>query len=1148
MKFQSLCRSVCTWGRSVCWILALAVCCVVLASAQDDPAWSGNLTVNPGFEEDFVNVNGESHVLSFKGDWYYNQQDLVPDYWALKGGWTWADTAPHGGRHTLKLAAGATASQSFVRASSQSGGGNWGGVNNDAIPISAQEAPKFAQPWRASVWVRGGGRITLCGVSAEAKASSDWQLLTVECPANKIPPPAAGVGVVLTGPGEFDDVVVQEKLPTTPNLAPNASFEEVDKAGYPVGWGQQKKFRAIGPTYYVWTDWNHCFRENRGPVVVDPLVAHSGKQSLRFDVYPGDEKYVESDLITLNQDQPHVIEVGVHVRADRIRLIDVRCVDEDGLYMPGCRPSQPENHEGGSCLYGNGTFGWRYVHKFFATPNGRPVKGIHVRLCARGFNGHTLDNAGTKPYCMQVGTVWWDDVYVMERTTDAAALSARKVRVPGSAIVRNGLLVDGIIDPGERMFGENVFTYDFINKDATGSYQLRLKTKVPGQQPVETTSPAVTIPSGKRGTLAAPYKISTLAANLLEQGSFQVELLRGGKPVASSLYAFNTWPVIANIDVSRHYNLPAENPVTVSVNFGVADKTLAAVKKVEMELYRPSDKKSLGKQEFPNLAQAFAQTIQTLPKGGSYEFSLPTPAWWVDRTKLLITKVDLSPLKVWPHNEPTRDTVLIVRGLDASGKELFSQQSDPFCRMQQRPAQEAIKAVEVRDDGAILINGKPRYLTGASHQNNRIYHGPEIIAQLGLMGHRLPHGFQYAQFKELWDKYNLYALEMKPVAGQAAVAVVDDMTPEQRKAFEDFVNAGGMQNIVSINTGGWEMTIDTTNQAVVAKHKAMNDWIRQVSKRPVAVSSSGAYNAWWLPELTFYDIDFGETEMWGPMDFNVIYVPYMKAAGAKPAWMYLPQLYDNTPYERFRFETYENIIRGSSGFSMIQGIGDPTFNRGLAGELRCLEEPMNSLEKAPVVTFDPDISHKVTQYKGKTYVLATNCGPIGIGRWTWNREIKNSGQASHEGDSVNTLWFRPGGIRIHGFRGMPMPELIQKGDKIVQYVWIDPKETPDWVMVAVRGNGRFAHNAVLGNFKFDEFCKDWGNVLMFSELNHSVWHEINWVMDDATYQRAVKVMGKEADQIRKGAEAGKAVIDKTTYQAENFHNLGSLPKAESGTG
>ena len=77
--------------------------------------------------------------------------------------------------------------------------------------------------------------------------------------------------VTLIGPGEFDDLTVQEKLGSAPNLVRNSGFEAADKDGRPVGWGKQRKFRAIGPTYYVWTDWNHAFRANRGPVSVDLL-------------------------------------------------------------------------------------------------------------------------------------------------------------------------------------------------------------------------------------------------------------------------------------------------------------------------------------------------------------------------------------------------------------------------------------------------------------------------------------------------------------------------------------------------------------------------------------------------------------------------------------------------------------------------------------------------------------------------------------------------------------------------------------------------------------------------------------------------------------------------------------------------------------
>mgnify|MGYP007073205405 FL=1 len=371
-----------------------------------------------------------------------------------------------------------------------------------------------------------------------------------------------------------------------------------------------------------------------------------------------------------------------------------------------------------------------------------------------------------------------------------------------------------------------------------------------------------------------------------------------------------------------------------------------------------------------------------------------------------------------------------------------------------------------------------------------------------------------------------------------------NITGEQKQALEQFVQSGGIENIISFNTGGWEATIDPYNEDTVASHKALNDWVRKATNRPVSISTSGAYNAWWLPKLAYYDINHAETEMWGPMDYNVVWTPYMKRAGLTTAWVYLPQLYDNHPFDRYRFETYENIIGGSVGVEWIQGIGDPTFHRGLMGELRYLEQPLFSREKAPEVTFAPaNLSHRVTRHEGKTYILATNCGPVATGKWEWNEQEKHSGRASHEGDSWNTYWVRPGGLRIHGFRGMPMPEMIQSGDKIVQYVWLDPKDTPEWVALAVRGDGRFAHNGTLGKFDFKTFRDNWGNVRMFSELNHSVWHESANVVDDEVYELAKKIMTeKDANTLKTRADAGRKKVDERVYQPEHFHSLGSLPK------
>ena len=1126
--------------------------------------WSGNFAINAGFEEDFVNINGEGHVLSFKGDWYYNQKDLMPDYWSFSAaswtpkhkGWTLNTNAPHSGRYSLKLAAGVSVSQSYQRATFHEGGSAWSPGNRKNIPISEEELPRFNTPWRASVWCRGGGTISLGGVTVIAPVGANWQQLNVALPADKAPTPDQPIAVVLTGPGDFDDLVVTEQFTSAPNLLSNASFEQLDGAGYPVGFSQQKKFHAIGPTYYVWTDWNHAFAENRGPVVPDEMVSRSGNRSLRFDVYPGDEKFVESELISLNQRSARVIEVGAWVRADGIKLVDVRCANEEGIYMPAYRPRQPEYRHGGTFTFGNGTFGWRYVRKFFSVPQGVPVKGIRVRLCARGFNGHTLDDFGRRSQLLRVGTVWWDDVRVTERTSTTAELSARGVKIPPAQQPGPGSLADAELDFGQRLVGDNLLRYSFANRGPAGVYQLRLTTTLTGSEPRETQSKSLRVATGQRVELTAPYVIDHLCDDLEAQGAFEVELLRDTQVIQAEQYALNTWTDVVDIDVSRAYNLPSENPVTVSMNLGVSDLTLARTRTFEVQLVSASSGALLNRLTFNDLADAFQKTIDALPgpwESGTYgsqsdkgpEFNLPSPVWTVDRTNLIVTKINLDKLKAWPHDYPVRDTVLLVRGLDAEGEELFQQTSDPFGRVQPPPKQPAITSVKVREDGAVLINGEPRFLTGATHQNFRIQHTPDRIAQLGLMGHRLTQQFANEDVEAMFAQYGLYALQAKPDKSIGGTQPVVEMTPEQRKNFEAWVARGGMKNVVSINTGGWEATINFDDPAQVQKHKATNDYIARLSKRPLAISTSGAFNAWWLPKLTMYDINHAETEMWGPMDFNVIFTPYVRRAGRTTAWVYLPQLYDNHPYERYRFETYDNIVRGSAGVSMIQGIGDPTFNRGLAGELRYLERPLNSLEEAPAVTFAPHgVSNKVTRYQGKTYVLATNCGPMRTGHWTWHTDNKHSGHASHEGDSVNKQWFRPGGIRIHGFRGLPMPELIQKGDTIVQYVWIDPQEAPEWACVAVRGDGRFAHNAVLGKFDFTRLRADRGNLLMYSELNHSVWHEVNYVMDDETYARAVKVMGKPwADNIKKYADLGREKVDALAYQASHFHNHGALPAA-----
>src|SRR5262249_7605620 len=160
--------------------------------------------------------------------------------------------------------------------------------------------------------------------------------------------------------------------------------------------------------------------------------------------------------------------------------------------------------------------------------------------------------------------------------------------------------------------------------------------------------------------------------------------------------------------------------------------------------------------------------------------------------------------------------------------------------------QPPIQSVKIREDGVVLVNGEPRYLTGATHQSNRVTHDLLLIARLGLMGHRLTQGMKFPQIAEMWERYGLYSLQLLPWTNADGTSPIIDLDPKQRAELEAFVKAGGLKNVVTVNTGGWEAAIDYNDAAKVAKHLALNDYVRKLTGRPVAISTSGAYNAWWI--------------------------------------------------------------------------------------------------------------------------------------------------------------------------------------------------------------------------------------------------------------------------------------------------------------
>ena len=83
----------------------------------------------------------------------------------------------------------------------------------------------------------------------------------------------------------------------------------MDTQGYPAGWERPAKYRYFPPgIYYIFNTWHNSNSDNRGPVVADALVPFRGARSLKMIVAAGDEKFVASRPVSLNQAQPRLIE------------------------------------------------------------------------------------------------------------------------------------------------------------------------------------------------------------------------------------------------------------------------------------------------------------------------------------------------------------------------------------------------------------------------------------------------------------------------------------------------------------------------------------------------------------------------------------------------------------------------------------------------------------------------------------------------------------------------------------------------------------------------------------------------------------------------------------------------------------------------
>src|SRR5262245_32631513 len=163
-------------------------------------------------------------------------------------------------------------------------------------------------------------------------------------------------------------------------------------------------------------------------------------------------------------------------------------------------------------------------------------------------------------------------------------------------------------------------------------------------------------------------------------------------------------------------------------------------------------------------------------------------------------------------------------------------------------------------------------------------------------------------------------------------------------------------------------------------------------------------------------------------------------------------MYEDVPFERWRYHVYVELMRGARGWQIAHGPGDASTFRGLHAELKFFEPAIYSKEKPPAVRTEPPLEHLARRHKGKTYVVAATTHGLTFGTWRWadERSPAGRGRASagrHDWSDESNGYNASGGPRasgpaFHGTQYLPDARTWPAGSKLVTWIKIDPKSPP----------------------------------------------------------------------------------------------------------
>lgn len=1155
----------------------MVVWAFVLIGLVLDPACA-NLLRNAKFQSDWLTRRAElkNHNWNYP-EAFYNRRDYHPDVWVCQGNWKWLNPDAREGERQLILEGPQSRALQAV---------NWAAIYDDrkfggspdfgGYPLvrayASVNALSMTSDLRLRVRVKGdqvasdaGGitvlyaeddpavyqtpkKVLAAATQAWPSGTYGWRWLEVQLTADAwleamqaqhptLPdqvslPLSAWVQLEYLGQSgklEVAEVQLLADEAGAANLLPNGGFEDVSDADYPLFWEPPSKYTYFPPRhYYIFNTWHHTTADNRGPVVLDPLIVHGGQYSLKMIVPPGDEKMVMSAPIPLNQTEPRAIEVQGWVKTDRLSMLQIDAIDQDGRRLDGFNWIQKQP-------YATGTDGWRQIRQVFHPRSA--LEHIRIQLAARGVNGYTLDDTGYQPQHNVVGTVWWDSIEVFEPETEMEALRQRNVTIVPTEQSSTPLhLTDVQFD--ENLLGRNMIRATLSEVAEAGDYGLSWQMTSPSGQTYRFASSQHPIETGQTVAIDVPYEITELTTQPYSAYQAELAVLKDGQEVESTPMWLSTWTHVIDLELGALYLLPEQQQM-VRVNLGVSADSLPTLKRLDLAVLRRGTGEVLQKWDVPISLERFEQQRQTIPEGLREDFR-----------NLLLHDLDVSFLPLQPFHDPQRNWVIQATLISQEDEVIATATSQPFCRQDHEPPQEPIRSVDVQDDNLLYVNGQPWMPWGAVYGHMPVYAGPAVSEPASVQDLRqMPLYSVYDRWttatynrhtndlntlryvagspntldklEPLWADDNLYASSVfvaghpvwsvtdlaKPFGGETAL---QDAMQQWKTAPMVVATAPGVEEAFGLFTGATDSQLEGLQTVVQT--------LRNATAKPVMVGHGGYWNRFEFERVPFFDIYDPETEPLYPANVHTDLWPLVQGQ-AKVVWL-RPQMYEDVPYERWRFHVYVELMRGVRGWQIAHGPGDASLFRGLHGELEYFKPIVYSRDPGPDVRAEPPLELWSRQYQNHVYVIAASTHGMQFGQW---REVENPHAAEttvrlteapyivrDEANAYGLIGEAASGWRAVGIQYLPNAKGWPKESYISQQLTFDADAAPApaSLVLLVKADGRWTHAASWGEVDLKPLRQDGLNLWFLHGFyrhavgflgwgNQNLTQALDWIPDRA---------------------------------------------------